>query len=220
MYPVTTASVPKIEPELNLSFVVCLCNLWKFLSSIVLGLSLYSLRLFIFWNFFLKKSFFKLFYVCLLLEKLINKKHFLVKKILAWFRGKYFPRKSRRKTLYRSYEKFRNIILFIDYIKFGTQTFDCYIYILFWIFIFQFHLLKFNFYINSGSHFYNCYLFFPYYFFIGIFYVSNLVLILLIVTYFIWNNLLNVNYYYFNFFIFHFFLDLISIILIIIFFIW
>jgi len=38
------------------------------------------------------------------------------------------------------------------------------IYILFWIFIFQFHLLKFNFYINFGSHFYNCYLFFPYIF--------------------------------------------------------
>jgi hypothetical protein len=25
-------------------------------------------------------------------------------------------------------EKFRNIILFADYIKFGPQTFDCYIY--------------------------------------------------------------------------------------------
>jgi len=42
------------------------------------------------------------------------------------------------------------------------------------------------------------------------------------ITYFIWNNLWNVNYYYFNFFIFYFFyfLDLISIILIIIYFIW
>ena len=95
------------------------------------------------------------------------------------------------------------------------------IYILFWIFIFQFHLLKFNFFINFGPHFYNCYLFFPYHFFIEIFYLSNLILILLIVTYFIWNNLWNVNYYYFNFFIFHFFyfLDLIFIILIIIYFI-
>jgi len=77
------------------------------------------------------------------------------------------------------------------------------IYILFWIFIFQFHLLKFNFYINFSPHFYNCYLLFPYHFFIKIFYLSNLILILLIVTYFIWNNLWNVNYYYFNFFIFH-----------------
>jgi hypothetical protein len=79
------------------------------------------------------------------------------------------------------------------------------IYILFWIFIFQFHFLKFNFYINFSPHFYNCYLLFPYHFFIEIFYLSNLVLILLIVTYFIWNNLWNVNYYYFNFFIFHFY---------------
>jgi len=73
-----------------------------------------------------------------------------------------------------------------------------YIYILFWIFVFQFHPLEFNFYINFGSYFYNCYLLFPYNFLIDIFYLSNLVLILLIVTYFIWN----VSYYYFNFFIF------------------
>jgi len=52
------------------------------------------------------------------------------------------------------------------------------IYILFWIFIFQFHLLKFNFYINFDPYFYNCYLLFPYYFFIEIFYLSNLILIL------------------------------------------
>jgi len=60
------------------------------------------------------------------------------------------------------------------------------IYILFWLFIFQFRLLKFIFYINFGPHFYNCYLFFPYHFVIEIFYLSNLILILLIVTYFIW----------------------------------
>ena len=141
---------------------------------------------------------------------------------MTWFSGKCFPEKFERKTLFESCEKFRNIILFVNYIKFGYQTFDCYIYILFWIFIFQFHLLKFNFYFNFGPHFYNCYLFFPCHFFIEIFYVSNLVLILLIVTYFIWSNLWNVNYYYFNFFIFYFFyfLDLICIILIIIYFIW
>jgi len=78
------------------------------------------------------------------------------------------------------------------------------IYILFWIFFFQFHLLEFNFYINFGPHFYNCYLLFSYPFLIEIFYLSNLVLVFLIVTYFIWNYLWNVNYYYyyFNFFIF------------------
>jgi hypothetical protein len=63
------------------------------------------------------------------------------------------------------------------------------IYILFWIFIFQFHPLEFNFYINFGPYFYNCYLLFPYHFLIKIFYLLNLILILLIVTYFIWNNL-------------------------------
>ena len=97
------------------------------------------------------------------------------------------------------------------------------IYIFFWIFVFQFYPFEFNFYINFGPHFYNCYLLFPYYVLIKKFYLSNLVLILLIVTYFIWNNLWNINYYYFNLFIFQFFfyfLDLISIILIIIYFIW
>jgi hypothetical protein len=39
--------------------------------------------------------------------------------------------------------------------------------------------------INFGHHFYKFYLFFPYHFLIEIFYLSNLVLILLIVTYFI-----------------------------------
>jgi hypothetical protein len=33
-----------------------------------------------------------------------------------------------RKTLSGSCEKFKNIILFVNYIKFGPQTFDCYIY--------------------------------------------------------------------------------------------
>jgi hypothetical protein len=33
-----------------------------------------------------------------------------------------------RKTLSESCEKFRNVILFADYIKFDSQTFDCYIY--------------------------------------------------------------------------------------------
>jgi hypothetical protein len=30
---------------------------------------------------------------------------------------------------FENYEKFKNIILFADYIKFVLQTFDCYIYI-------------------------------------------------------------------------------------------
>jgi len=37
------------------------------------------------------------------------------------------------KTLSESCEKFKNVILFADYIKFGPQTFDCYIYIYIYI---------------------------------------------------------------------------------------
>jgi hypothetical protein len=53
---------------------------------------------------------------------------FKSKENLAWFTGKCFPGKFGRKTLSGSCEKFRNVILFVDYIKFGHQTFDCYIY--------------------------------------------------------------------------------------------
>jgi hypothetical protein len=68
------------------------------------------------------------------------------------------------------------------------------------------NIILFAHYIEFGPHFYNYYLLFSYYFLIEIFYLSNLILVLLIVTYFIWNNLWNGNYYYFNFFIFQFFL--------------
>ena len=148
---------------------------------------------------------------------------FKSKKYLAWFLKRYFPFILVKKHFpeVRRCEKFRNVILFADYIKFDPQTFDCYIYFLFWIFVFQFHPLEFNFYINFGPYFYNCYLLFSYHFLIEIFYLSNLVLVLLIVTYFIWNTLWNCNYYSFNF-IFQFFYlsDLISVILIVIYFIW
>jgi len=90
--------------------------------------------------FFLKKMvfeklFFKFYCISLLLEKLVNRKYFPVNE-------KYFSVKEKfdlvfrkifffyfeRKTLSGNYEKFRNVILFADYIKFGSQTFDCYIY--------------------------------------------------------------------------------------------
>jgi hypothetical protein len=132
-------------------------------------------------------------------------KHFPVKGKFDLVFKKVFSFYFGRKTLSGNCEKFRNVILFADYIKFDPQTFVCYIYFVLNIF-FQFHPLEFNFYINFGHYFYNCYLLFPNHFLIKIFYLSNLVLIFLIVTYFIWNNLWNVNYYYyFNFFIFLFF---------------
>jgi len=67
----------------------------------------------------------KLSCVCLPLGKLAT---FQSKENLAWFLGKCFPGKFERKTLSRSCEKFRNVMLFADYINFGLQTFDCYIY--------------------------------------------------------------------------------------------
>jgi len=104
---------------------------------------------------------------------------------LAWFSEKCFPFYFGWKTLSGSCKKFKIIILFADCITFDSQTFNCCIYFLFGIFVFQSHPLEFNFYINFGPYFYNYYLFFSYYFLIEIFYLSNLVLILLIVTYFI-----------------------------------
>jgi hypothetical protein len=56
------------------------------------------------------------------------KNTFQSKKNLTWFPGMYFSEKFGRKTLSGSCEKFRNIILFADYIKFDSQNFDCYIY--------------------------------------------------------------------------------------------
>jgi hypothetical protein len=81
------------------------------------------------------KRFSKLFSVCLLLEKLVNKKnfpvnekHFPVKGKFGLVSKKVFSFYFGQKTLSGSCEKFRNIILFADYIKFDPQTFDCYIY--------------------------------------------------------------------------------------------
>ena len=103
----------------------------------------------------------------MLLEKLVNgkhspvnEKHFSVKEKFDLISRKVFFFDFWMKTLYRSYENFRNIILFADYIKFDPQTFNCYIYFVLNIF-FQFHPLEFNFYINFGPHFYNCYFLFP-----------------------------------------------------------
>jgi hypothetical protein len=82
---------------------------------------------------FFGKLFFKFFYIYLLLEKLINKKYFSIEEKFG------LPKKFKRKTLaerkkfkniilFVNYIKFKNIILFVNYIKFDNQTFDCYIY--------------------------------------------------------------------------------------------
>jgi hypothetical protein len=100
--------------------------------------------------------------------------------------------------------KFRNIILFTDYIKFGPQTFDWYIFCLNLFFLISSLKIWFNliFILTLILIFMIVICFSLIIFLIKIFYLSNLILILLIVTYFIWNNLWNCNYYYFNFIIF------------------
>jgi len=75
-----------------------------------------------------EKLFSKFSCVCLPLEKLINGKYFPVKEKFGLIFRKVFSFYFERKTLSESCEKFRNIILFADYIKFDLQTFDCYIY--------------------------------------------------------------------------------------------
>jgi hypothetical protein len=83
---------------------------------------------FVFWKVIFEKLLSKLSCVCLPLEKLVNKKHFSVKEKFGLVSRKIFFFYFGQKTLSRSCEKFRNIILFAAYIKFGHQTFDCYIY--------------------------------------------------------------------------------------------
>jgi len=152
------------------------------------------------------KSLSKLFCVCLPLGKLVNGKHFPVKGKFGLVSRKVFFFYFERKTPSGSCEKFRNVILFVDYIKFGSQTFDCYIF-LFWILVFQFHPLKFNFYINFDPYFYNCYLLFPCHFLIEIFIYqiwSSLFWLLIILFEIIYEMLIIIIliFSYFNFFIF------------------
>jgi hypothetical protein len=82
-----------------------------------------------------KKLLFKFSFISLPLKKLvigkyfpINEKYFPVKEKFDLVSRKMFSFYFGQKTLSGSYEKFKNIILFADYIKFGPQTFNCYIY--------------------------------------------------------------------------------------------
>ena len=77
----------------------------------------------VFWKLFSKLS-----YVYLSLKKLVNEKHFSVKEKYGFVSRKVFSFYFGRKALSRNCEKFRNIMLFADYIKFDPQTFDCYIF--------------------------------------------------------------------------------------------
>jgi len=90
-----------------------------------------SLRLCLFLRNWFFKNYFSNFPMLFAFRKLVNEKHFPVKEKFGLVFRKVFSFYSGRKTLFESCEKFRNIILFADYIKFDSQTFDCYIYIFF-----------------------------------------------------------------------------------------
>jgi len=67
----------------------------------------------------------------LLLKKLVNEKYFLANKKYFSINEKFelifkkvFSFYFERKTFSESYEKIKNIILFADYIKFDSQTFN------------------------------------------------------------------------------------------------
>jgi len=92
---------------------------------------------FVFWKVVSRKPLSKPSCVCLLLWKVVNGKYFLVIEKFGLISRKVFSFYFGRKTLSESCEKFRNVILFADYIKYGPQTFDCY--------IFCFEYLFFNF---------------------------------------------------------------------------
>jgi len=70
-----------------------------------------------------EKSFSKLFCICLPLEKLVNEKHFSVKEKFGLVFRKVFSFYFGWKTLSGSCEKFRNVILFADFIKFDFSNF-------------------------------------------------------------------------------------------------
>jgi len=123
--------------------------------------------------------------MCLLaLEKLVNRKRFSVKKNFDLVFRKVFSFYFGWKTLSKSYEKFKNIILFADYNKFCPQTFNCYIFC-FESFFFDFTPYNLIFILTLILIFMIVICFSLIIFLIEIFYLSNLVLILLIVIYFI-----------------------------------
>jgi len=101
------------------------------------------------------------------------------------------------KNTFQKLWKFRNVMLFADYIKFDPQTFDCYIFC--FEFFFSISSLKIWFNLIFISTLILIFMivnfFFIIIFLIEIFYLSNLILILLIFIYFIWNNLWNCNFF-------------------------
>jgi hypothetical protein len=127
--------------------------------SCITGGTLIIFPLFLSWKVIYKIIFLKFFYICLPLKMLVNKKYFLVKEKFSLVFIKVFSWKIWTENTFRKLWKKLEISYYLLIISNLILKIFIAIYILFWIFIFQFHLLKFNFYINFNSYFYNFFLF-------------------------------------------------------------
>jgi hypothetical protein len=88
------------------------------------------------------KIIFQTFCVYIPLKKLINRKHFSIELKFGLVFMEVFSFYFGHKIFFRSCEKIRNIILFVNYNRFGLQTFDLYIF--YFEFFLKFHPLEFN----------------------------------------------------------------------------
>jgi len=113
------------------------------------------------------------------------KNTFQSKKNLTWFPGKYFHFILSGKYFPEVIKNLKISYYLLIILNLVLKLLIAIYIYCFEYFFFQFHPLEFDFYINFGPYFYNYYLLFSYHFLIKIFYLSNLVIILLIVTYFI-----------------------------------
>jgi hypothetical protein len=85
------------------------------------------LAVFVFRKVIFEKPLSKFSCVCLPLEKLINGKHFPIRKIWLGFQKSVFLENLGGKHIPEVVKNLK-MSLFADYIKFDPQTFDCYIY--------------------------------------------------------------------------------------------
>jgi hypothetical protein len=69
-------------------------------------------------------------FMCLFVIRKVGQRKTLSSQRKIWFgfQESVFLKNLGRKHFPEAVKKFRNVILFADYIKFGPQTFDCYIY--------------------------------------------------------------------------------------------
>ena len=109
---------------------------------------------------------------------------FQSKKNLTWFPGKCFPFILGGKYFLKVVKNLEMSYYLLIISNLVLKLLIA-IYIYFEYLFFNFIPQNLIFILNFSPYFYNCYLLFPYHFLIEIFYLSNLVLILLIVAYFI-----------------------------------